>query len=199
MKFSLSYLLIVFVALSPICLLAAKNVDVSRLFSQSNEAIEAYILQNMELLNSCLGPCRLTLLDYAIIKDNFEIVEFLLKKGANPNALLVASETSLHLAAELGKMEMVPLLLKFGADPNARSNIKSTPLAKVVRGCGYKIPIDIRKMAVIKILLPLTKIEDQDIKAMERCFKNLRRGKSSNEKINEDWQDFVLITGLAVQ
>ncbi len=196
MKFLLRGIFVVLAIFISVSLFAANNKDFSQLFDQPNDDIKAYVLQSVELINICSSPCRLTLLDHAIIKDNYEIAEFLLHNGANPNTFTVASETSLHLAAELGKAEMVALLLKFGADPNARSNINSTPLAKVVRSYSC---IDAGKLAAIKLLLPLTKIDATDLQAMERCFKNLRRGGNSQANINKAWQEFVAEIGLGVR
>lgn len=58
-------------------------------------------------------------------EEQFEMAEFLLAAGADPNACNDEGITPLHLAAY---PEMVELLVRHGADINARSKDGRTPL-----------------------------------------------------------------------
>jgi len=59
---------------------------------------------------------------------NGELVEFLLEKGANPNAA-AAGYTALHAAILRGNKKVVTVLLAHGADPNAKLRA-STPVRR---------------------------------------------------------------------
>jgi uncharacterized protein len=59
-----------------------------------------------------------------------EVIEELLKRGANPNiqSKRFSGETPLHLAAMNGSTQTVELLLRYGANPAIRNNEGQTPL-----------------------------------------------------------------------
>lgn len=56
----------------------------------------------------------------AATESSYEVMEELLKRGANPNAQNVYGETALHYAAMNGLNERVQLLLQYGANPMLR-------------------------------------------------------------------------------
>jgi ankyrin repeat protein len=55
-------------------------------------------------------------------------IAWLIKKGANPNALNTDGNTPLHIAAGYGKAELVQALVEHGADLNIRNKKNQTPL-----------------------------------------------------------------------
>ena len=61
-----------------------------------------------------------------------EMVEALLRAGANPNALDVAGRTPLHIAVIGKRWEYLDLLLKHHGDPNAVDERGATPLTLAV-------------------------------------------------------------------
>jgi len=69
-----------------------------------------------------------TALHYAIINGSKEIVDLLLKSGADINAKDKRSLTPLFVASVFGNEDIMKLLLENNADPNARDNEKETPI-----------------------------------------------------------------------
>jgi ankyrin repeat protein len=61
-----------------------------------------------------------TPLFFAVVGDQVEIVQFLLDRGANPQAINIYGETPLHWAVLHNKVEFVRLLLAAGARPTHR-------------------------------------------------------------------------------
>ncbi len=74
-------------------------------------------------------------------KDNLQIVNLLIEKGANINAKSKDFSTALTLAIKRGYLETVRLLIERGADVNATDNDGLTPLMQVIKknynGAGY--------------------------------------------------------------
>ena len=80
----------------------------------------------------------------ACMKGDIEMVNDLLKAGANPNQSDKFEDTPLNKVVRIGDLEMVKLLLKSGADPNKRNKWNNTPL---------HYAIDKRHLDIIKLLL----------------------------------------------
>lgn len=72
------------------------------------------LLNNKVQVNA--GIERRSALHIAVEKNAINVVELLLKNGANPNTPQVYTETPLHTAAALGNIECMRLLLSHGAD-----------------------------------------------------------------------------------
>lgn len=62
------------------------------------------------------GLSKKTALHMAVQKGSIAIVELLLKKGANPNAVDTLQRTPLHYAVERGNMEIINVLISGGAN-----------------------------------------------------------------------------------
>lgn len=80
------------------------------------------------------GNEQYTALDYvAHNKGSLEIVQKLLKAGADPNIKNQYGDTALMLAIDKENLHLVPPLLKAGADANAESNAGFVPLIQAAR------------------------------------------------------------------
>ena len=64
----------------------------------------------------------------AIISDNLEELENLLKLGENPDILDKSGETPLYLTVDIENYDAMIILLEFGADCNIQKNDGNTPL-----------------------------------------------------------------------
>lgn len=101
------------------------------------EAREIARLQRMlanspDLLNAPQGNDNETPLQTAASKDQARVVEYLLKSGADINAMGPGGLTALYKAASAGHKRMVDLLLRAGAQVDERGEGKFTPLLGAV-------------------------------------------------------------------
>ncbi len=80
----------------------ANNTEAVELFLQTNDIDLKY------------GPDSLTLLTYAILKNNRKMVKFLLRAGAGPNVRGTWQNSPLMYAAQTGNMKIIKLLLRNG-------------------------------------------------------------------------------------
>mmetsp|Transcript_44854 Transcript_44854/g.74733 ORF Transcript_44854/g.74733 Transcript_44854/m.74733 type:complete len:268 (-) Transcript_44854:179-982(-) len=69
----------------------------------------------------------------AVVCERYDIVERMLKKGANVNETTLRGVTALHLACADGLNNFVTLLIEHGADVNAQNVDGETPLHFAVR------------------------------------------------------------------
>ncbi|XP_004931592.1 ankyrin repeat domain-containing protein 54-like isoform X4 [Bombyx mandarina] len=67
-------------------------------------------------------------LRFAASTNNTELVERLLKAGADPNCSDEHKRSPLHLAACRGYVDVVRILLRHGANPNNKDTLGNTPL-----------------------------------------------------------------------
>ena len=69
------------------------------------------------------------------IKKSNDVLEVLLKHGADPNARSerYSYHAPIHIAARKNNIQVVDLLLKYGADPNILTQNGSTPLLKALK------------------------------------------------------------------
>src|SRR5437016_4159120 len=84
-------------------------------------------LQNQEYLNEQDVGSQ-TPLHLVAVGGHIEVIEVLLKAGANMEEQDMGSQTPLHRAAEGGHVEVVEALLKVGANKEAQNRGSCTPL-----------------------------------------------------------------------
>ncbi|KAH8834272.1 hypothetical protein DL96DRAFT_1810582 [Flagelloscypha sp. PMI_526] len=70
---------------------------------------------------------------------NLEVIQLLLKKGADVNATGGGNGTALHIASQYGNMEVVEFLVKHGADINAIGGKYGTALQAVAKWGNLKV------------------------------------------------------------
>jgi len=103
---------------------AAQNGDLSRL--------RRLLDQHPELLDATAGPGHATPLHNAVYYRRAAIVEELLRRKADVNALNGNGATPLHDCVSKGTPEIAVMLLDAGADVNKRNYARQTPLAMAV-------------------------------------------------------------------
>ena len=68
-----------------------------------------------------------SLLNFYVAQENVPVVKFLLKHGANPNAVVIRGQTLLSWAVHDENLETVKLLLDAGANPDAEVEPEGAP------------------------------------------------------------------------
>ncbi|WP_109436666.1 MULTISPECIES: ankyrin repeat domain-containing protein [Aquimarina] len=105
-----------------------------------NEVEIEYLLEkeiDLDIIDSLNGYASM---HYAIVKNDYELVDKLLKKGANPNTKsLVYDKTPLHLAVESNQDNIVELLLKNKATDTIKDINDNTVLDLAIRSNHPKI------------------------------------------------------------
>jgi len=87
-----------------------------------------------------------TALQFAINRDDIDMVEHLLKNGANPNIPSTSYIFPLISAVEFENFKIVKLLINYGANPNIRNDL-NTPLI---------VSFKKTNILIIKYLLPIS-------------------------------------------
>lgn len=110
-------------------------VDIWAAAAQGNlEAVKRHLAAGAEIDATFVAPgipaSGATPLHLAVLCDQGEVAQFLIRKGANLNAKVRDEHggTPLHWAAALGRIEMARRLIEAGADVNAKDNHGFTPL-----------------------------------------------------------------------
>lgn len=85
------------------------------------DALNAFLKKGLDPNCTVIGTKSKTLLMAAIKYDQTEIVELLLKSGANPNLENINGHTPLYVAMKNNNSNLFNLLIDYGADPT-RSN-----------------------------------------------------------------------------
>ncbi|XP_055603232.1 transient receptor potential channel pyrexia [Uranotaenia lowii] len=76
-------------------------------------------------------------LHYAVQRNSIKCVEYLLKKGANPNTPQVYTQTPLHVATAHGFIECMQLLLEYGADARSQYGQKKVTSLHLAASDNY--------------------------------------------------------------
>lgn len=103
----------------------------SSLFSRGDLATAEDVLKNAPAVLNQVDTPGWSGLHYAVHAHHLDVVEFLLKKNADPNTLNGAGETPLAIAVVKNYPEYVRLLIEAGADAKIvnRQNLSSYDLA----------------------------------------------------------------------
>lgn len=90
--------------------------------------LEAYLQRGIDPLSmlQAIQPARFT--------ERFDIIDILLKKGAQPHLTTAAGETYMNIAVTLGDFGLVKSLLNRGADPNEKQHRTSLLSRAAARG-----------------------------------------------------------------
>ncbi|GHN00912.1 hypothetical protein WSM22_24010 [Cytophagales bacterium WSM2-2] len=91
--------------------------------------VELKIKKDSRLLNT-FAPDGFTALGLACFFDQYEVADFLLREGADPN---IASNNSfkvapIHSSCAISSLALTGLLLRYGANVNARQTLEVSPL-----------------------------------------------------------------------
>lgn len=110
----------------------------------------------MGKLRSKVSPC-VTILESAVINDNYSMVDVLLRNGADPNGTDSLGKTALHYSVMCCGSSLIAYdLVKHGADVNAFDVQRNTPLhyinaVKITNAFGSHIKQD--RVRVLNLLL----------------------------------------------
>jgi ankyrin repeat protein len=80
---------------------------------------------------------RVTALQAAVSKENYELCTILLKAGANPNVAQMQNATALHSAIYRGNLALVKLLVENGAFTSTKMYTGETPMS-IAENKGYQ-------------------------------------------------------------
>ncbi|RIV68752.1 ankyrin repeat domain-containing protein [Flagellimonas aequoris] len=83
------------------------------------------------------NPSKVNALHAAVAKENVELCQLLIAKGADINAPQMQNVTALHSAAHRGNLELVKLLVQQGADIDLKMDNGDTALS-IVKRDGHK-------------------------------------------------------------
>lgn len=103
------------------------------------DAIQDLLINNPQLLNCRDEKSGWTLLMNSVVNNDFEIVNYLLKAGADPDVSNIYDETPLYHAVENKNYKIINCLLENGANTNLQQQDGDTPLHLAVVKNDYKI------------------------------------------------------------
>ena len=112
-------------------MLTENGMELERAIIKGNAIdVERIITKGMVDMNHELGNCNTTLLCFAVVLRQTEVLKLLLEGGADPNwATENGGAPPLYLAVLIGKKDLVELLLNGGAKPNIAVPLLQTRMA----------------------------------------------------------------------
>lgn len=117
-----------------------KPADILKAAGEGDSAVLAEIIKDNPEAWKTKGPSGNQALHIAALNSYKDVVEILLKAGADPNSTGFQNWTALHSAARGGSSRICELLLKHGADPTAKSDLGSEiPLTVAKRSGNYAV------------------------------------------------------------
>jgi hypothetical protein len=123
------FLFTLFISLSTLAAatihMAATKGDLQALQAEIDAGVD------INLQNKKYGQTALAL---AVYNEHFDVVEYLLNKGAETNVRMKNGQSALFIAAYMGKNKMIISLLQHGAIINIEDNVGDTPLHKAAEG-----------------------------------------------------------------
>jgi ankyrin repeat protein len=124
-------------------------------YSDALEIVEAVLRYKPNLELRTKNESR-TALHQAVARAErlrVDIVEVLIKAGANVDATDEKGWTPLHIAAWDGKAELISALLKAGANPNIHAHDGALPLSLARRTSGPAVLVEATRQEISKLLL----------------------------------------------
>ena len=112
--------------------------------SNGHKEVAELLINNGAAVDRSAGPLKWSPLHFAVWGEHEELVEFLISKKANVNAIDVNGSTALHFAAFDGAQEIVELLIAKGADVNAKGVNWETPL----HNAANKGPVELIELLI---------------------------------------------------
>ena len=114
-----------------------------------------------DFLNLKIGYRERTPLHIAILSNNIELIQLLIKEGADPNTRNRNRKFPLHLAIDIGSLEIIQILMDAGAKWDIKDK-NGAPLVHYLAGRGTKEIFDLFSEREINIDL-LKKDKNQNL------------------------------------
>jgi len=105
----------------------ARIVELARAIEDGSTTKVRRLVQEGANLGS-QGQQGVTLLQWAMLRDQPRMLELLLELGANPSQRGFGGQTALHMAAGAKRKPYLNILLDHGADPNVRDGRTEAPV-----------------------------------------------------------------------
>jgi len=87
------------------------------------DSLKDLLLESPSIINMQDEKSGWTLLYNSVVNNHFDMLEYLLKSGADPNIPNIYGESPLYQAVDIGNHRVINLLLEQGADPNLQQQV----------------------------------------------------------------------------